>query len=373
MSRDWREDWRRLRGRRWVRWSAAALLAALAGNLVFALATARHGGWPPPVRPAAGFLILAAALALVPWFTNAARLFIWARFLGGTPGPGDAFRMSVAGDLAAAVTPTAAGAGTVRLAMLLGHDLSMARASTVLALMAAEDALFFAVALPVIFLRGGFGGGPAEAALARVGLRAAWVLAGGLLLGVLLGVLWERRAGSPGAGGGRFARFVSGVREVRGLLGDVLRRGKLRAAGCLVLTAVQWTARYTVVAAVLAAFGVFTAPWQHVLLQWVVFTAGTVVPTPGGSAAIEAAFALVYQPLVPAALLGSVTAVWRLVLFYFVLILDAVVLAGFLLRRPFRPWSPRQPRLARSRDPLARPFRPAIPRQRSPERSPGSF
>jgi hypothetical protein len=41
---------------------------------------------------------------------------------------------------------------------------------------------------------------------------------------------------------------------------------------------------------------------------------------------------VVYQPLIPAALLGPVTAVWRLILFYLVLVVDAAVLAVLMLR-----------------------------------------
>ncbi len=337
MPFDLPEAWTRIRSRRWVRLAAAALGAALVLNLVFAFLTAHRGGWGTRLVTAPGFLALAAGLALVPLAMNALRLRIWARFMGGMPGTGDAFRIAVASDLGAALTPTAAGAGAVRLAMLTGHGLSTPRASALVALMAVEDAIFFAVFLPLAYFLGGGPDGVVGEVLARTGTRAAWVLAGGLALGVVLGFVVKRVSGRWRSRPGFFPRARAWVREVRGAFALVLRRGKLRALGCLTLTAIQWIARYTVVAAVLAAFGIRTAPLPHVLLQWVVFTAGTVVPTPGGAAAVETAFALVYQPFVPAALLGPVTAVWRFAIFYFVLIVDGLVLARYaLVRRPAR-------------------------------------
>jgi uncharacterized membrane protein YbhN (UPF0104 family) len=319
------EGWKSLRGRRWVRLAFAALAMMLVLNLVFAFLTAHREGFGLRLVIAPGFLLVAAALALVPLATNGARLWIWARFFGGTPSGGDTLRIAVASDLGAALTPTAAGAGGVRLAMLLRHGLDTARASALVALMAAEDAVFFAVFLPLAYFLGGGPGGVVGETLAQTGTRTAWVLGGGVVLGLILGFVVRRASGRsrPGLPG----RALAWVREVRGALAMVLRRGKLRALGCLGLTAVQWMARYTVVAAVLAAFGIRAAVLPHVLLQWVVFTAGTVVPTPGGAAAIETAFALVYQPFVPAALLGPITAVWRFTVFYFVLIVDVLVLA----------------------------------------------
>jgi uncharacterized protein (TIRG00374 family) len=113
----------------------------------------------------------------------------------------------------------------------------------------------------------------------------------------------------------------------------VLHRGKLRAACTLSLTAVQWICRYTVIAALLAAFGLEAAPLTQILLQWVVFTAGTLVPTPGGATAVESAFAIVYHPFVPGPLLGTVTVAWRFLLFYLPLALDGILLGAFLLER----------------------------------------
>ena len=340
MSTNLPEAWRGIRARRGLRAAGAVLVLALAANLVFAALTLDEGGRQGLHGLAPAFLAQAMALALVPWFTNTARMWIWARFMGGSLGRADAFQITLASDLGAAFTPTAAGSGAVRLAMLLGHGLSAGRASALILLMSLEDAIFFAVVLPLsYFLASGTGGDTVRAVFSRVGERAALVLAAALILGLVVAGIWRLWRGRPASmrkpgskGWGILGRVLCWLREARAVFAEVLRRGKLRLLATLLLTAVQWVCRYSVVTMVMAAFGLTVFPFADILLQWVVFTAGTFVPTPGGATAVEAAFAVVYQPLIPAALLGPVTAVWRLILFYLVLVVDAAVLAALMLR-----------------------------------------
>jgi uncharacterized membrane protein YbhN (UPF0104 family) len=123
--------------------------------------------------------------------------------------------------------------------------------------------------------------------------RAGLVLGGALLLGLVLTAAWKilrgrlaevlsRRSGGPGWAG----RVLGWLRDARAVFSEVMRRGKLRLAATLVLTSVQWVCRYSVVTMVMAAFGLAVFPFADILLQWVVFTAGTFVPTPGGATAV---------------------------------------------------------------------------------------
>ena len=334
-----REAWSRLRRRRWIRFAAAGLALALAGNLVFAFVSGKTAVWSALGRVSLGWLALAVALALVPWFTNAARLWIWARFAGGTLRGADAFQISVASDLGAAFTPTAAGSGTVRFALLVGGGLSVGRTSAVLVWMGLEDALFFLFFVPASYGLASRGGSPLlRDLLSRTLPRAAALLLGALALGALLTAVWKVTRGRAHDGASRSTRggVLGRVRtwwgEMRAVLAEVLRRGKLRAAASFGITTVQWICRYSAITAILTAFGLPVVPVAQIALQWAVLTAGTLVPTPGGATAVETAFAVLYRPFVPAELLGTVTALWRFILFYLVILLDALVLAVFLLR-----------------------------------------
>ena len=87
----------------------------------------------------------------------------------------------------------------------------------------------------------------------------------------------------------------------------------------------------------ITALAWFLAPQAHVdpvlffLLQWVVFTAMSVVPTPGGSGGAEAVFVLVYSALLPDAVIGIATAGWRFLTFYVQLALGSILFTGMNL------------------------------------------
>ena len=109
----------------------------------------------------------------------------------------------------------------------------------------------------------------------------------------------------------------------------VLARGKTRFALTFVITAVQWSCRYSVATAVAYFLGAQVDPLLFFLLQWVIFTAMLFVPTPGASGGAEGAFAIVYSALLPPNTVGLATAIWRLLTFYFLLSLGSIIFMLF--------------------------------------------
>lgn len=120
------------------------------------------------------------------------------------------------------------------------------------------------------------------------------------------------------------------AREVFRLVGA---RGKSRFALSMLLTAIHWAARYSVVSALIAYLGQPVEPVLYWLLQWVVFTLMAMVPTPGAAGGAEAAFFLIYSPFVPEEVIGVATAGWRFLTFYLLLALAAVAFFVLNLRR----------------------------------------
>ena len=328
--------WNEHRNRGWVRVAGGVLAAVLVVELMVAARSLDPGNLPGGVS--FPWLFLALFLVLVPWLTNALRILIWGRFLGGTLRASDAATITLVSEVGAAFTPTVAGSGGVRFVMLLDHGFRASRAAALLALMALEDGLFFAVLLPLGILHAtGREEALAKEAASGVAERAGLVLAAAAALGLLVSLLVRltRRGRSPRLRTFR-ERVVSWWADAGRAFVLVLRRGKLRAACTLALTAVQWMCRYTVVVFVLAAFGQRTEPLVQVVLQWVVFAAGTFIPTPGGATGVEAVFAVLYAPLVPETILGPVVAVWRLVIFYVPLALAAGILSVGVLSPSLR-------------------------------------
>ncbi|HYJ78437.1 MAG TPA: lysylphosphatidylglycerol synthase transmembrane domain-containing protein [Longimicrobiaceae bacterium] len=287
------------------------------------------------------WLFVALALALVPWFTNALRLLLWTRFVGRWLPYREALRITLGSDLAASIVPNSVRE-VVRWGMMVQNGVGKGQAASIVTLGYLEDACFFAIAiptavvlsrawnLPVLQAMGGQLQGKAlPAALLVAGVAAAaWLGARALLRGGL-GARARRRGLRAAARTRR--RFRRSWREYRGVLRLVRQRGKARFALTFAITAVQWSCRYSVLTALALFLGVRADPVLFFLLQWVIFTTMLFVPTPGASGGAEAAFMLVYSALLPAGLIGIATAGWRMLTFYVLLALGAVLFAGLNL------------------------------------------
>lgn len=290
------------------------------------------------------YLYLALVLALVPWFTNALRLLVWTRFIGGRLRFRDTFRITLGSELASSVMPTSSGTEVFRWGMMVQMGITQGQAASIVTLGYLEDLLFFAMAIPASVVISGAWRLPLIRALGRevrgkvagvavvvaVVLFAVWALWRALLIGKL-GERGRRRALRWTARSRRrLGKTWNDYREVQRL---VLRRGKRRFALTFAITAVQWMSRYSVV----TALAYFLAPERRVdpvlffLLQWVIFTAMNFVPTPGASGGAEAAFVLVYGALLPGRVIGIATAGWRLLTFYFQLTLGSVLFTALNL------------------------------------------
>ena len=60
------------------------------------------------------YLALALALGLVPWVTNATRMWLWARFMGLPLRWRDTLGVTLGGELASSVVPTSSGTEVMR-------------------------------------------------------------------------------------------------------------------------------------------------------------------------------------------------------------------------------------------------------------------
>ncbi|MBA2563988.1 MAG: flippase-like domain-containing protein, partial [Gemmatimonadetes bacterium] len=123
--------------------------------------------------------------------------------------------------------------------------------------------------------------------------------------------------------------------DFRRVFGHIAREGKLLFAASTLLAALHWISRYSVVSALFAALDVPTRPVLFFLLQWVVFTCASFLPTPGGTGAAERAFYLVFRAFLPADRVALATAGWRFLTFDLPVALAAALLAGLRAGRLF--------------------------------------
>ncbi|HEX8431786.1 MAG TPA: lysylphosphatidylglycerol synthase transmembrane domain-containing protein [Longimicrobium sp.] len=285
------------------------------------------------------YLYLAIVLALIPWITNAIRLLVWTRFIGHRVTFRDTFRITLGAELASSVFPTSSGGEVFRWGMMVQKGITKGEAASIVTLGYLEDLIFFATALPTAFIvseawrlpvlrrlgremRGEASGVLVVIACIVIALVAIWQLGMRGYLG-----LGARRWGMRRVARSR-RRFRRTAADFRSVFAMVRERGKSRFALTFLVTAIQWSSRYSVATAVAYFLGAPVDPVLFFLLQWVIFTAMLFVPTPGAAGGAEAVFYLVYSALLPAAVVGVATAGWRMLTFYFQLSLGAILFTG---------------------------------------------
>ncbi|OZC02554.1 lysylphosphatidylglycerol synthase domain-containing protein [Rubricoccus marinus] len=333
---------------------AAAILIPIgvAANVAISLATTDRALLASLADVPLATLGLVLGLSAVPWLTQSARMTVWSWFVGRPLRFWTAFRLYAGGVLGSAVTPTAVGGGSIRWALATRHGVPGGTAATLLTVEGIQDILFIALAIPAALAFSSAGEDEAiRGALGRfawgVDAPAVIIVGSGVALGLLswalfraaargrLGGFWRGRALRLGA---RLRRpVVRGARDVRRTFALVAARGKGPFALTFLLTAIQWTARYSVATVVIAALGGPFQPLLFWLLGWMTYAVSSAAPTPGAAGAAEATFALLHAPFVGAGILGLTAAVWRLVLFYLPAAVAAFVYPLFVVRDAIQP------------------------------------
>ncbi len=293
---------------------------------------------------APGLLLVAAAIAFVPMLANSLRFALWGRFLGLGLGFRGGLKVVTGTMVTNSITPSAAGGMPIKMLFLLGEGVPARRAATLISLQTVEDTLVMTSLAALCLTLSGFQLvdfvarqpglvneiGTDLAILAAVA-GGVLVLLAGLAAALAAGLLGER----PRA---RAAALVARARDFGGhVVSDwlgVLRRGKGMALANLVLALAQWLARFSMAGIVLAAFGQDWHPALYWLLQYLVQSISSVVPTPGGAGGAEAGFLLLFAPFVAAGVLVAAMSTWRLIFFY--LPLAGAALVFFLLQRGAR-------------------------------------
>jgi uncharacterized protein (TIRG00374 family) len=282
------------------------------------------------------YLAAALALTLTPWITGSLRLLVWSRFLGHRIPFVDLLRMTLIVDLGSAASPTAIGGEAFRWALLVRHGVTAGQAATLALMPKLEDAAFFLLALPTAIIWTRAWELPVVASSARLlstnvltvlGIAAALAIAAWLVVqAVLRGYTGSRvRSFGTRTWGRTRRRLRRTFHDAAAAFAFIRRRGKARFALTLLLTAAHWLARYSVITMLALFLGVPFDPVLFWLLQWVVFTIMSFIPTPGATGGAELAFTAVYATLLPSGTIGLATAAWRFFTFYVPVGLAALV------------------------------------------------
>jgi len=303
------------------------------GNVTFSLLKTESSVIPLFHQLSYPYLVLAAFLTLFPWLPDALKVMLWTRFLKHPLSYKDSLTIVIGSELGSAVSPTAIGGGYVKLGMLIQKGFPAGTAASLMVLGSLEMGLFFGLAIPVSFAFSKAYELPILVQITNRFLSRAPSLTPILIVILCFGVMGAILFVQPIRYRlGKF-RWIKQLQDkMKTFWCDfiliyrlVIQRGKWRLGLTLLLTAIQWICKYMVICALLACFNIPVHPVLFFLFQWAVFSLGVLIPTPGGTVGVEAAFYFVFSAVLPENMAGLVTALWRFFTYYFLLIMDCLL------------------------------------------------
>ncbi|MCC6461081.1 MAG: flippase-like domain-containing protein [Saprospiraceae bacterium] len=301
-------------------------------NLLVSWYTAGPGGWHLGAAFSLRYVLLAAVLSLLPWFWHCVRLWIWGRFFGVAISWRNLLRIAVATDVGGSIAPQAVGGAPLKITMLVQQGYSTGKATLLTLLSGVEDAIFFAMVIPVSLLllpaQEFVGWQKLSHMLQQYGapILLGLVLFGGL--SVFVRKIRRRRKGVS-ASASSWAVFAQDFKAAVWL---IYTQGRWPFFLSLLALTAQWLTRFSILVAMLLAFGLSDQLLHFFLLQWMIFVAMVLTPTPGGAGGTEAAFILVFGKIIPQTAIGTVLAGWRFMTYYFMLLTGVAIL--WLMRDP---------------------------------------
>jgi uncharacterized protein (TIRG00374 family) len=312
----------------------------IAGNMLFLFFSSSDLSLPVLSPLSLLALMFTALLAIVPWFTESLRLFIWGRFLGAEISYPELIRVVIGGELGAAVSPPVIGGSVVKTALLVRLGIPAGTAFSLTLLSGIQDSIVFLVLVPLALTVSSSWDLPfVQNGLSALNDPLIWAACGAIAAAVVILLLLSKDPVDPrnpvtktGAGPeGRLRlrdKLRQGWRDFSVIFGLIAVRGKARLALTLLISTVQWICRYSVLTALVMSLGLPVQPLVFFSLQVILFAAMNAVPTPGAAGGAEALFSLLYRPFIPANSLAVVMIGWRFLTFYLPAILGAV---GFMI------------------------------------------
>ncbi|MCU0348556.1 MAG: flippase-like domain-containing protein [Saprospiraceae bacterium] len=295
------------------------------GNLVFAWFTTDYKAAGVP-----GFsicwLLVAMFLALLPWAWHTLRLAIWGKFFGVAIPWKNLFRIAVATDVGSVLMPAAVGGAPLKMSMLVQQGYRPGQAATLTLWGSIEDLMFYTMAIPVSLVLTKNWDNPLWVPVGQFFKKNKWLVAVALLGLVALFFLLKKlmmRSGSMMAWRKRLRNLLS---ECRAAFGLILSKGRMPFIWSLLANSFQWLTRFCILLAVVRMMGLEADMAKLLLLQWMVFVAMLVTPVPGATGGAEAAFLLVFSASLPVGMAGMAMLGWRVMAYYFILVVGAGIL-----------------------------------------------
>jgi uncharacterized protein (TIRG00374 family) len=318
---------------------AVIIPLAIAADIIYVLASSKLRILGDLIHFHIFYLVLAAALVLVPWFSQMIRLIIWSRAFKKPLHPVQALQTAIVTELGNALTPTSTGGGYFKLGFLIGYGFAPGQAALLTFLGTIEDAVFFAIALPLSLILSHAWNDPYVVVAFR-NLTSHWpvvtAIIGAIIIAYLVVFKWKliyphgvssEEEKQPSWIQRIRTRFYNYLEQFFSAGRFVLRNGKTRLGLCTILSGIGWCCRYGAISALVLGLGYKADPVLFFLLQWVVFSTMILVPTPGAIGGAEFTFGLVFSGAAPAPILPVLIGAWRFVTFYMLVSIGSIFMA----------------------------------------------
>lgn len=329
------------RKRLWPQIAIALLLTGTATGLVMR-ETWEDDSWMAISSFNPRFLVGAAGLLVLAWIVDAGRLHAICRAMGYRISIRSALRTNFLGYFLSAITPFASGGGPLQVYSLTrsGVPIGYGTAAVLLSGFLAHSTLAMTGIYLVFFSNVPLRFDPRIDQWIRAGVL---LYAGGLL--TLAFLVWHVERGR------RFIqavvrwvlRFTSDKRRVRTAaaavdrvivdlhqgLRSAARRRRWALLG-LVAYFIYFATYFSIVPTLAAGLGATPPHWNIVGLLVPVYMFASVLPTPGGTGGLEFGLARGLIGYLPAAQIGVIVAVWRLLTYYTVVAVSGTVVLFFV-------------------------------------------
>jgi glycosyltransferase 2 family protein len=316
----------------------------IAGNMLFLFFSSTDLSLPVLSPLSLLALTFTALLAIVPWFTESLRLFIWGRFLGAEISYPELIRVVIGGELGAAVSPPVIGGSAVKTALLVRPGIPAGTAFSLTLLSGIQDSIVFLILVPLALTVSSSWDLPfVQNGLSALNDPLIWAACGAVAAAVMVLLLMRKdpvdprnpvmKAGVGPEGPPRLRdKLRQGWRDFARIFSLIAARGKTKMALTLLISTIQWICRYSVLTFLVMSLGLPAQPLVFFSLQVILFAAMNAVPTPGAAGGAEALFSLLYRPFIPADSITVVMVGWRFLTFYLPAILGAVGFTVFSVR-----------------------------------------
>lgn len=277
-------------------------------------------------------LLIMFGMICLCWLINAQKLRVLLNGRAGEIGKVRSVGIIMASEFAFYATPGGTGGPLTLMALLARHGMRPAHSSAIFAVDQLSDLLFFLCALAAVLV---WALSHSVSPNLETSLITSGVLLGGIFFGVVLLARFQRRVIK--ANGRLFQRLGMKPRtrlhwarkalHFRDTLVSCLRQPKRRLALIFFFTCCHWILRFSVLYITLKALGVDLHWAWAFLIQLLSLAAGLATLLPGGAGGTELTSAALLAPLVGKSTAAAAILIWRVVTYYFYLVMGAPVFA----------------------------------------------